>query len=61
VRCPICRAWADEDCDHLTPEGDVRPEYEAAARVAEADERRAEEQMAEEFRLSQEWRRKGLI
>ena len=62
VRCPLCRAWVDEGCHlHLTPEGEIKPQYRDALRKAEAEERQGEEQMAEEYRAAQEWRRKGLI
>jgi hypothetical protein len=36
-RCPICRAWADDGCDHLDEHG-VRAEFRAAAdQICEAE------------------------
>lgn len=27
-RCPICRAWADDGCDHITSDGEgIKLEY----------------------------------
>lgn len=40
-RCPICRAWADDGCEHFDENtGELKPEFvaqaEAAARAEEA-------------------------
>lgn len=44
TRCPICRKWADDDCEHLDPgTGDVRPAFKAAADRCEMTEREADE------------------
>lgn len=50
-RCPICRAWADDGCEHLTEDGnDIRPEFLDAARQAEADEEAYWKAYAEEMK-----------
>ncbi len=40
-RCPVCRAWADDGCEHIDEEtGEMKPEFEAAKE--EADRREEE-------------------
>lgn len=42
-RCPICREWATEGCEHIDEAtGELKPEYQA-----EADRRAAAEAAAE--------------
>ena len=40
-RCPICRAWADDCCEHFDEEtGELKPEFRAEANakaIAEAE------------------------
>lgn len=44
-KCPICRKWADDGCEHVTDDGSaIRPEFQAEADYhasgdAEADAR----------------------
>lgn len=44
TRCPICRAWADDGCEHTDPEtGVLRPEFETQLAAIIAAERAAED------------------
>ena len=49
-RCPICRAWADDGCEHLTEDGtDIKQEFMVeASRIAE-EEAQQEEALAREL------------
>lgn len=48
-RCPICRAWADDGCEHIAEDsGVLRPEFEAAAADAERKERESDDAQAQE-------------
>jgi hypothetical protein len=45
-KCPICRAWASEGCDHLDDEtGDPKPEFKAEIEKIYEQERIYESQM----------------
>ena len=60
-KCPICRAWADDGCEHIGDDGELRPEFRAQAdeiaRQEALDDARLAEQYAEEERLADEyWR-----
>jgi hypothetical protein len=59
-KCPICRAWASEGCEHVDEGGaDVKPEFKAAADEAARQEAEAESKLAEELeeaeRLAEEF------
>lgn len=28
-KCPICRQWASEGCEHVTEDGQIKPEFQA--------------------------------
>jgi hypothetical protein len=48
-RCPICRAWADDGCEHFDEEtGELKPEFHAKAAEIAAQERAADDAYAEE-------------
>lgn len=36
-RCPICRVWASEGCDHITEDGNIKPEFEKEAQQREQE------------------------
>lgn len=60
TKCPICRAWASDGCEHFHPDtGELLPEFEAQlAAVAEAEriaEDRAAKEWEEECRLAEEY------
>jgi len=47
-RCPICRCWADDGCEHLNDDGsDVKDEFKAAADEAAKQEAEAESLLAD--------------
>jgi hypothetical protein len=53
-RCPICRAWTSDECEHMADDGDgLKPEFRAEADRLAAEENAAddalEERMAEEY------------
>jgi hypothetical protein len=53
-RCPICRAWADDCCEHFEEEtGELKPEFQAQAEEHERQEREADEKMAIEIAESE--------
>lgn len=60
-RCPICRAWADDCCEHISEEtGELLPEFEAQAAEldrleAECDEAMVEEYAESERKWANEW------
>ena len=64
-RCPICLAWADDCCDHISEEtGDLKPEFHAEAEEKARQEALADEEMVkqleDEERLAEEyWRSQG--
>lgn len=31
TRCPLCRAWADDGCEHVGDDGQLLPQHQAAA------------------------------
>lgn len=40
-RCPICRTWADDGCEHIGEDGNLLDEYEPEARrLAEEEYKR---------------------
>ena len=41
-RCPVCRAWLDDGCEHIAEDGTIVPEFQAAVDAAEAAERASE-------------------
>lgn len=60
-RCPICRAWADDGCEHITEDGDgIRPEFQVVADDIARTEAEADVMFAvdleEEERLADAWR-----
>ena len=65
-RCPICRAWASEGCEHFDEnDNPTSPEVEKqlhdiATAEAEADALWGA-QWAKEQKQIEEWRAKGLI
>lgn len=54
-RCPICRAWFSEGCDHLGDDGQVRPEFAARAEETYAAEAKADEEFAKFLQQSNEY------
>lgn len=64
-KCPICRGWASEGCEHLTDDGDgIKPEFMEQAKaiaVAEglADEAYAEDLEKEALLAEEYWRLQG--
>ncbi len=59
-RCPICRGWLSEGCDHVDSEtGDIKAEYKEAAEAVWLAERAADDayakQMAEWDKLEKEY------
>lgn len=59
-RCPICGAWADDGCEHIGEDGEIKPEFQAqvaeiARQQAQADEDYANA-IQEDARLAEEWR-----
>lgn len=45
-RCPICRAWADDGCEHVTEDGDgLRPEFTAEADRLAREEAEADNEL----------------
>ena len=55
-KCPICRAWSTECCEHMAEDGnDLKPEFHERARQIAEQEAEADElyaiQMQEEDRL----------
>lgn len=61
-RCPICRAWADDCCEHMADDGSgIRPEFQAhadeiARQEAEADAKLAQDYLDEERLAEEYWR-----
>jgi hypothetical protein len=51
-KCPICREWASEGCDHIE-DNDIRPEFRAEAERIAAAEAEADNQMAKYFNEEQ--------
>ena len=42
-RCPICRAWADDGCQHITEDGsDIKPEFQEIVKRKEEAESQAD-------------------
>lgn len=64
-RCPICRAWASEGCEHYDEEtGELKEEFVPQFMAAMEAERLADityaEQLKEEYRQATEyWEREG--
>lgn len=48
-QCPICRAWADDGCDHVNEDQQIKPEFIAAAEQIARDEAAADELYAAEM------------
>ncbi len=49
-RCPICRAWLDDGCEHFDENtGELKPEFHAAAEEAARAEDAFWEQYARDF------------
>lgn len=49
-QCPICRAWADDGCDHIDEEtGEIKEKFKPLAEEAARRESMAEQEMAEEI------------
>jgi hypothetical protein len=50
-RCPICRVWASEACEHMNEEGDgLKAEFEAQAEAIAETERLADEAFAQQLK-----------
>lgn len=49
VRCPICGAWADDGCEHVGEDGQILPAFQDAADAAEAARAEADQRFAEEY------------
>lgn len=48
-QCPICRAWADDGCEHIDENGNLLAEYESEAHRRAEEEACAESAFAEEL------------
>lgn len=49
-RCPICRAWADDGCEHIADDGqNLKPEFHAEAERIAAEERAADDELARQL------------
>ena len=47
-RCPICRQWASEACEHMNEEGDgLKAEFMAQAEEVQRREREADDMIAQ--------------
>lgn len=55
TRCPICRVWADDGCDHIDEEGHIKPEFLADAQKLEREERDADEAYARSYLEEQQY------
>ena len=54
-RCPICRQWASEACEHVDEDtGDLKAEHHAVVERMAAAERAADEEYERASRLAQE-------
>ena len=62
-RCPICRAWADDGCEHIDEEGNLKEEHREEADRIERSQREADDdyarQLDEERQLIDAWEREG--
>lgn len=60
-QCPICRAWADDCCEHVGEDGQILPAFQAQVDQIEADQRAADDayakDLADEADLAEEYRR----
>lgn len=65
TRCPICRAWASDGCDHIDGEsGDIKPEFRQQADEIARQEALAEEELVRQLdeaeKLAEQyWREQG--
>ena len=48
-RCPICRVWADDGCEHIGEDDQIVPEHKTEADRIAAAEAEADAKYAEEF------------
>lgn len=53
-KCPVCNEWADNGCDHIGEDGDLKPEFEEQVAELHRLEREAEDKMYKE--LEEEWK-----
>lgn len=57
-KCPICRGWASEGCEHLNDEGDdLKTEYLVQAEAIAQADIAADEQYARELEMAEEYYR----
>lgn len=58
-KCPICREWASEGCEHIfeTVEGliEIKPEFEKEIQEIEAAERAADDAFAADLEKEKEY------
>ena len=58
-RCPLCHAWADAGCEHLTQGGkNVKRKYRAEVERLARAEAEAEHQLFVDLNATNEWARK---
>lgn len=49
-QCPICRAWADDGCDHIDEEtGTIKEEFKSLAEQKDREVAESEDAMAREY------------
>jgi hypothetical protein len=48
-RCPICRVWADDGCEHIGEDGNLLDAYEEEARRLAEEEYKLENAYAQEY------------
>lgn len=63
-QCPICKAWADDCCEHFDEDGELKAEFEAQAEQIAKDEAHwwetYAEDVAKERKLTREEVQQGL-
>lgn len=47
-KCPICRVWASDGCDHIDEQGELRPEFQVEFDAILKEEERMYQQYTEE-------------
>jgi hypothetical protein len=48
-RCPLCRAWADDGCEHFDDEGNLKPEFQEDAERQAREESEMDEAFARQL------------
>lgn len=53
-QCPICGSWADDTCEHIGEDGNIKPEFQAKAEEIVRSIQKHEEQLAVEYQ-EEDW------